>query len=82
MFRRRCAGFFGNIGSSRNLGALAAQDMDNVSDEGNFEARASYRKAKRAKKNSSDGGSRDSGRKYRKGEIKNAATYRAGETNR
>ena len=63
----------GNIGSSQNMDALAAQEMDNVSDEENFETWAAYRKAKRAKKNSSDGGSRDSVPKKRKGKIKNAA---------
>ena len=29
---------FGNIGSAQHQDALAAQDMDNVSDEENFEA--------------------------------------------
>ena len=71
--------FFGSIGSSQNLDALAAQDMDNVSEEENFEACVAYRKAERAKKNSSDGGSRDSFPKYSKGKIKNAANYRSGE---
>ena len=58
---------FGNIGSAQNQDALVAQDMDNVSDEENFEAWAAYRKAKRAKKNLSDGGSRESTPKYGKG---------------
>ena len=38
---------FGNIGSSQNMDALVAQDMDNVSDEENFEAWLAYREAKR-----------------------------------
>ena len=57
---------FGNIGSSQSMDVLVAQDMDQVSEEDDFEAWVAYRKAKRAKKNSSDGGSRDSVPKYGK----------------
>ena len=64
---------FGNIGSSQSMDVLVAQDMDQVSEEDDFEAWVAYRKAKRAKKNSSDGGSRDSVPKYGKGNVKNAA---------
>ena len=56
--------------------------MDIVSDEENLEAWVAYSKAKRAKKNMSDGGSRDSTQKYGKGKVENAAKYRTGEINR
>ena len=59
-----------------------AQDMDAVSDEENFEARAAYRKAKRAKKNLSDNGSRESPPQYGKGKVETAVNYRTGEINR
>ena len=73
---------FGNIGSAQHQDALAAQDMDNVSDEENFGARLAYRTATRAKKNLSDGGSRESTPKHSKGKAKNAVDYGAVEINR
>ena len=73
---------FGSIGSSQNMDVLVAQDLDHVSDEDDFEAWVAYRKAKRAKKNSSDGGSRDLAPRHGKGQIKNSANYRTREVNR
>ena len=64
------------------MDGLVAQEMDQVSEEDDFEAWVAYRKARRAKKNSSDGGSRDSVPMYGKEKIKNAVNYRAGETNK
>ena len=73
---------FGNIGSAQTGDVLVAQGLDQVSDEDDFEAWVAYRKAKRAKKNSSDGRSHDFAPRYGTGEIKNAANYRTGEINR
>ena len=73
---------FGNIGSSRNMDALVAQDLDQVSDEDDFEAWVAYRKAKRAKNRVSEGVSRDSGTKNGKEKVKNSANYRTGKINR
>ena len=39
---------FGNVGSDQRQDALAAQDLDTVSEEEDFEAWVAYRKAKRA----------------------------------
>ena len=73
---------FGNMGSSQNMDVLVTQDVDQASDEDDFEAWVAYRKAKRAKNNMGDAGSRDLGSKYGKGTMKNAVNYRTGEINR
>ena len=70
--REQMRRLFGNIGSAQTGDVLVAQGLDQVSDEDDFEAWVAYRKAKRAKKNSSDGVNRDSVPKHGKGKVKNA----------
>ena len=73
---------FGHVGSAHNQDALAAQDLDAVSREEDFEASVAYREAKRAKRVSGDGGSRGSLRSSGTATVKNAANRRTGEMNR
>ena len=76
---------FGPCGSASRHGVLVARDIDTVSEEGDFEAWAAYRKAKRAKKDGKGGG--DTGKQEKRkpseeGRARNGFNRRTGERNR
>ena len=73
---------FGNVGSVQNQDALVAQDLDTVSEEEDFEAWVAHRLAKRAKRESGDGGSSGSAPFSDKGKVKDATNRRTGGSTR